>query len=139
MLFNSWSFLILLLITLPLYYIPIHGAKRRVWQIGLLLTTSAVFYAWNEPRLLFLLFGSCLRNAVAVERILFHKSRNVEKSESRKPGERGTTDPIQNPKSKIQNPKFRIQSAPLALDHGGTEPWVPRIFQICGVPLGAVA
>ncbi|MDE0837064.1 MAG: hypothetical protein OSA84_12010 [Akkermansiaceae bacterium] len=109
MLFNSWEFLILLLIALPLYYIPIHGTKRRVWQIGLLLTTSAVFYAWNEPRLLILLGASCLLNAIAVERILFHKSRKVRKSESRKSGECGTPDLIQNPKSKIQNSEAKAR------------------------------
>jgi alginate O-acetyltransferase complex protein AlgI len=73
MLFNSWEFLILLLITLPLYYLPVFGGARRVWQVSLLLVASAVFYAWEEPRLLILLFASCLFNAVAVERILFWK------------------------------------------------------------------
>jgi alginate O-acetyltransferase complex protein AlgI len=73
MLFNSWEFLILLLITLPLYYLPVFGGARRVWQVSLLLVASAVFYAWEEPRLLILLFTSCLFNAVAVERILFWK------------------------------------------------------------------
>ena len=74
MLFNSWEFLILLLVTVPLYYLPVSGTARRVWQVGLLLVASAVFYAWEEPRLLVLLFASCLLNAVAVERILFWKA-----------------------------------------------------------------
>jgi len=75
MLFNSWEFLILLLITLVLYYLPLTGAVRRIWQVMLLLVSSAIFYAWEEPRLLLLLFSSCIVNAIAVERILFHKSR----------------------------------------------------------------
>lgn len=76
MLFNSWSFLSLLLITVSLYYAPFSGSTRRIWQVTLLLTASAVFYAWNEPRLLILLFSSCLVNAIAVERIIFWKSQH---------------------------------------------------------------
>jgi alginate O-acetyltransferase complex protein AlgI len=74
MLFNSWEFLALLLITFALYHLPVPGMRRKTWQVGLLLTASAVFYAWYEPRLLILLSASCLLNAVAVERILFWKN-----------------------------------------------------------------
>jgi len=77
MLFNSWEFLILLFATMILYYLPITGGARRVWQVSLLLVASAVFYAWEEPRLLALLFASCLVNAVAVERILFWKNQSM--------------------------------------------------------------
>ena len=79
MLFNSWEFLILLLVTVPLYYLPVGGSRRRVWQVLLLLAASAVFYAWEEPRLLLLLGLSCVANAVAVERIIAAKaeSRNL--------------------------------------------------------------
>lgn len=114
MLFNSWAFLVLLLVTTPLYYLPLGGSSRRVWQIGLLLTASAVFYAWNEPQLLLLLFGSCLLNAVAVERILFWKNQMilndgwwmVDEKESGKA--RGSSDgTIQNSKSKIHHSKAR--------------------------------
>jgi alginate O-acetyltransferase complex protein AlgI len=76
MLFNSWEFVVLLLATLSLYYLPLTGSTRRVWQVLLLLVASAVFYAWNEPRLLILLGASCLLNAVAVERILYWKGRS---------------------------------------------------------------
>ena len=76
MLFNSWEFAILLLATAGLYYLPVGGRTRRVWQVLLLLCASAVFYAWENPRLLLLLACSCLTNAVAVERILFHKVRD---------------------------------------------------------------
>jgi alginate O-acetyltransferase complex protein AlgI len=78
MFFNSWEFLILLLATLSLYYLPLTGSARRVWQVLLLLVASALFYAWSEPRLLILLGASCLLNAVAVERILFWKARSSE-------------------------------------------------------------
>lgn len=74
MLFNSWEFLILLAVTLLLYYAPIFGSRRKVWQVVLLLIASAVFYAWEEPRLIILLAFSCLVNAVAVERILAAKA-----------------------------------------------------------------
>lgn len=73
MLFNSWEFLILLAATATLYYLPIGGFRRRVWQVGLLLAASAIFYSWENPKLLLLLGFSCLLNAVAVERILFWK------------------------------------------------------------------
>ena len=73
MLFNSFPFLVLLAIVLPLYYLPLAGKWAKVWQIVLLLAASAVFYAWENPRLLILLGVSCLVNAVAVERIIFHQ------------------------------------------------------------------
>jgi alginate O-acetyltransferase complex protein AlgI len=75
MLFNSWEFLILLVLSLGLYYGVPAGKYRKVWQVTLLLVASAVFYAWEEPRLLVLLSLSCLLNALAVERILFWKGR----------------------------------------------------------------
>lgn len=73
MLFNSWELLVLCLITLGLYYLPPLSASK-VWQVTVLLVASAVFYAWEEPRLLVLLGASCLLNAVAVERILAAKA-----------------------------------------------------------------
>ena len=110
MLFNSWPFLVLLTATFTLYHVPVPGLKRKTWQVSLLLVASAVFYAWEEPRLLLLLFGSCIVNAIAVERILFHqgKSLKVSRSESLKVEEALRTEnshPIQNSKSKSQNPK----------------------------------
>lgn len=73
MLFNSFEFLVLLAVTLPLYYLPISGNRARIWQISVLLAASSVFYAWENPRLLLLLGFSCAFNALAVERILFWK------------------------------------------------------------------
>ena len=73
MLFNSFPFLVLLAVTLVLYYLPLPGKWARIWQVVLLLAASAVFYAWENPRLLILLSFSCLMNAVVVERIIFHQ------------------------------------------------------------------
>jgi alginate O-acetyltransferase complex protein AlgI len=115
MLFNSWEFLILLALTIPLYYLPLGGIRRKVWQVLLLLVSSALFYAWEEPRLLLLLFGSCIVNAIAVERILFWKKRMILNdecsilNENSKTG-RADTHSIQNSKSKIQNPETRART-----------------------------
>ena len=73
MLFNSWEFLCLVAVVLPLYYLPFPVGVRRLWQVLLLLSGSAVFYAWENPKLLILLFASCAVNVLAVERILFHR------------------------------------------------------------------
>jgi len=107
-LFNSWEFLVLLVATFALYQLPMPGLRRKTWQVGLLLVASAVFYAWEEPRLLLLLGASCLLNAVAVERILFWKKRMMLDDECLILNENGessneASDLIQNPKSKIQN------------------------------------
>lgn len=75
MLFNSWEFLTLLLGTVFLYHLPFPARTAKVWQVTLLLVASAVFYSWENPRLLLLLGTSCLVNAIAVERILFWKNR----------------------------------------------------------------
>ncbi len=74
MFFNSWEFLILLLVTFTLYYVPVKKSFAKVWQIWILLIASAIFYAWENPQLLILLFASCAVNTVAVERILYWKS-----------------------------------------------------------------
>lgn len=78
MLFNSFEFLILLAVTLVLYYLPVTGRWARVWQVGVLLGASSIFYGWEEPGLLFLLGFSCLYNSIAVERILFWKRHESE-------------------------------------------------------------
>ena len=74
MLFNSWEFLILLVITFVLHYLPMAGKAARVWQVLVLLVASALFYGWENPDLLYLLFGSCVINGIAVERILHWKN-----------------------------------------------------------------
>jgi len=73
MLFNSFEFLVLLAVTLLLYYLPLPGRWARIWQVVVLLVASAIFYAWENPRLLILLSFSCVMNAVLVERIIHHQ------------------------------------------------------------------
>ena len=117
MLFNSWEFLVLLLVTLPLYYLPLRRG-RIVWQVSLLLVSSAIFYAWEEPRLLLLLGASCLLNAVAVERILFWRNRIIlddgslilnEEVRSSDRAWSADASPIQDSKSKIRNSEARAR------------------------------
>lgn len=78
MLFNSWEFVILLLITLICYYsIPI-SPRRKSSQILVFVVASAVFYAWEDWRLLILLLLSCCGNAVAAIHILRLKMKGAE-------------------------------------------------------------
>ena len=59
MLFTSFEFICLVAVSLLLYYLV---ADRR-WQVGLLMVSSFVFYAWHIPELLTLLIMSILINA----------------------------------------------------------------------------
>lgn len=61
MLFNSYSFLVLLGITLVLYYLP----PLRKAQVGILLAASVLFYGYTQPELVLLLVFSISINAVA--------------------------------------------------------------------------
>jgi alginate O-acetyltransferase complex protein AlgI len=106
MFFNSWEFLILCVLTLGLYYLPMPVLRRKVWQVAVLLVASALFYAWEEPKLLILLGASCLLNAIAVERILFWKNKIILNDECLildETNARKREEPIQNSKFKIQN------------------------------------
>lgn len=60
MLFNSFSFLILLLLTFCIYYLPPGFIKRN--QIVILILSSFFFYAFQKPVLLLLLVCSILIN-----------------------------------------------------------------------------
>ena len=62
MLFNSWIFVGLVLTTVAMYYT---AGKTENLQIGVLLVSSAVFYAYSQPLLLVLLFASILINTLA--------------------------------------------------------------------------
>lgn len=84
MLFNSFDFLILLAVTLLLYYLPIAGRFARAWQVGVLLVASSIFYGWDNPKLLILLAVSCSINSLAVERILYWKNREDPHEKSKK-------------------------------------------------------
>ena len=74
MLFNSWEFLILLLVTFALYYAPwSRGRHGKAWQVTLALAASVVFYGWEDPKLIGLLAVSCVGNSIATGRIIRHK------------------------------------------------------------------
>ena len=72
MLFNSYPFLILVTITMALYYLP--WAKR--YQVGVLIMASMVFYAYHNPALLLLLIVSIGINSVTSFLVVHHSSFN---------------------------------------------------------------
>ena len=67
MLFNSYSFLLFLAVTLAIYYArPLRGL-----QLEVLLAASAFFYAWGQPWLLLLLMASATVTSIASYAVLF--------------------------------------------------------------------
>lgn len=66
MLFNSWSFAVFLPVVFALHY----AGRRAGWQVGVLTLASFVFYGWENPRLLPLLFVSTLVNGLAAQDLL---------------------------------------------------------------------
>ena len=60
MLFNSWTFIGLLLLTATVYYLPLF----RRGQVWVLLLSGFAFYAYDSAGLLLLLIASALLNAV---------------------------------------------------------------------------
>lgn len=73
MLFNSFQFVAFLIAILLLYYLPVGGTWRKGWQVCLLLVASAIFYGWENPKLLLLLAASCVGNGWAVSAVIRHK------------------------------------------------------------------
>jgi len=64
MLFNTWTFAAFLVALFPLYhFIPGPKEQRMVWQVGLLIVASYVFYAWHTPWLVIILAASTWINA----------------------------------------------------------------------------
>lgn len=61
MLFNSWEFVALVIITFVVYYLPL----GKWWQILVLLVSSFVFYVIDSFWLLLLLLASGLLNAIS--------------------------------------------------------------------------
>ena len=61
MIFNSFSFVLLVLVTLVIYYTPLF----RRWQVYILIIASFTFYAANSPVLLLLLLSSIFINIAA--------------------------------------------------------------------------
>lgn len=64
MLFISLEFVYFLIIVFLLYYIPVPGRWGKAYQVTLLLIASAVFYGWEDVRLLSILLVSCIGNTV---------------------------------------------------------------------------
>ncbi|PWV51573.1 alginate O-acetyltransferase complex protein AlgI [Chitinophaga sp. S165] len=58
MLFNSWVFILLLIVTFFIYYLP----RFEKLQVGILIISSLVFYAYGQPGLLLLLLCSATIN-----------------------------------------------------------------------------
>lgn len=67
MLFNSFIFIILLIITFTSYHIP----RFRKIQIPILITSSLVFYAYDQPAFVFLLLFSAGINIVTSYYIVY--------------------------------------------------------------------
>ncbi|MEO5912585.1 MAG: MBOAT family O-acyltransferase [Luteolibacter sp.] len=65
MLFTSLPFVILVLITFVIYYLP----PLRSWQVLVLTTASFLFYSWEAPLLVILLILSILINVVTSYKI----------------------------------------------------------------------
>ncbi len=71
MLFNSWTFLLFLLITFAIYHgAPWPRAQRGLWQIAALTVASYVFYAWHTPWLAIVLAVSTGINCLVTLRLL---------------------------------------------------------------------
>ncbi|MEM7387460.1 MAG: MBOAT family protein, partial [Verrucomicrobiota bacterium] len=70
MLFNSWIFLLFLLVTFALFYGVSRWSRAGTLQIGILIGASFVFYAFETPALLLLLLLSTLVNAMAAALLL---------------------------------------------------------------------
>jgi alginate O-acetyltransferase complex protein AlgI len=71
MLFNSWTFVVfLLLVFIGYYFGPSWLSRTAAGQIGWLTIASFVFYGWHTPWLVLLLAPSTLINAEAARRLL---------------------------------------------------------------------
>lgn len=70
MLFNSFIFIALLLITLFIYYLPVFSKL----QVTILIISSLIFYAWEAPALLLLLLLSAVINILTSYRVAYGKS-----------------------------------------------------------------
>lgn len=83
MLFNSWEFVILLIITFILFYAVPDKPWRKCAQTYIFILASAIFYAWEDWRLLILLILSCGGNAIAAIHILSLKIQGKEETAHR--------------------------------------------------------
>lgn len=69
MLFNSFPFLLLLIVTFALYYLPILIRQ----QVFILVVSSLIFYSYNDPVLVLLLLFSCTINILASYYVVYGK------------------------------------------------------------------
>ncbi len=69
--FTSFIFVLLLLLTFTLYYLPF----LRKWQIQILIISSLLFYAYHQPELVFLLLFSISVNVVSSYLIVYGNPR----------------------------------------------------------------
>jgi alginate O-acetyltransferase complex protein AlgI len=72
MLFNSFVFVGLLLVTFALYYLPL----LRRFQISILIISSLIFYAYNQPTLVLLLLFSSFINIISSYYVVYGKDVN---------------------------------------------------------------
>ncbi|MEZ7956284.1 MAG: MBOAT family O-acyltransferase [Rubritalea sp.] len=79
MLFNSWIFMGLLLLTFLSYYILPKLRQGSNAQVGMLLVASLVFYAYETPVLVFLLLTSITVNFFASKGIVLASSGQIGK------------------------------------------------------------
>src|SRR5437899_6278425 len=71
MLFNSWTFVVFLLLVFAGYYFgPSWLSRTATGQIGWLTLASFIFYGWHTPWLVILLAISTFVNAEAARRLL---------------------------------------------------------------------
>ncbi|MFH0865315.1 MAG: MBOAT family O-acyltransferase [Bacteroidota bacterium] len=71
MLFNSFSFVLLVIITFSLYYLPFF----RSVQIPILIIASFIFYSANQPALLLLLISSIVINIITSYLVIYGKTK----------------------------------------------------------------
>lgn len=72
MLFNSFIFLFLVLITFILYY----GFKSEVMQIRILILSSLIFYSYSQPYLVLLLLFSVMINVISSYYVVYGNQKN---------------------------------------------------------------
>lgn len=76
MLFNSFEFFILLLVTFAIYYLPFNFFKKANTQLIVLILASIIFYGYYAPVLLFLLAFSGAVNVISSYYVSFGASQH---------------------------------------------------------------
>lgn len=70
MLFNSWPFILFVVVVFLLYYLPLFEKL----QVEILIIASLLFYAFSDPMLVLLLVASALGNAITSYYVNYSKS-----------------------------------------------------------------